>query len=179
MNCCALCKMCSARCTVASAARFKHPVIPIAVNSGKVVRDSGYFNGAYLVDHMRQPVRFDKAIEEMCKDDLVDICVEVGPHTTCIPMLKSIFSGKMSAPVLIPTLRKGVSAWTAIQTSMLHLSDGGAQVDWAKFFDAMGSPVSAAALASSLPTYAFDLENFWIEYKVRRSHRGISSECSS
>ncbi|KDN52671.1 ketoacyl-synt-domain-containing protein [Tilletiaria anomala UBC 951] len=152
---------------IASLARYNTPRIAIGANSGELVERTAFFNGEYLVKHLRNPVRFANAVDALTAKTSVDCLVELGPHATCIPMLRSIFSGQLPAPALIPTLKKGVSSWTSLTTTLLHLFDHGVVLDWLKVHATLGSDVLDSKLAAKLPTYAFDLDNYWIDYADR------------
>ena len=65
----------------------------------------------YWRQNLESPVRFVQAIERLTVDDLVDICVEVGPHSALTSLFKQIRTDMESkghtAPPCLPSLKRG------------------------------------------------------------------------
>ncbi len=151
---------------VAAGITYKTPKTPIGANNGQLVKSRGFFSGKYLVNHMRQPVRFDAAVKSLMDDDPLDIFLEIGPHSTSLPMLNSIFSDASLKPLLLASMRRGTSSWSRMWSLCSQIYEARISVDWSLVFSSFGIEHRPHLLSWTLPTYAFDLANFWIDYRV-------------
>lgn len=162
---------------IAAEATFRAPIKMVAANCGRVVERGGVFNADYLVKHLRDPVRFADAISaltltlERNQQPPIRCFVELGPHSTVVPMLRSIFASEAKPPTMIPTLKRGAGAWNMLQETLLKLVQANIQLDWAAIHDSLGySRGLTAAIAAELPSYAFDYADYVVPYKVRQPH---------
>lgn len=149
--------------------RFSSPKISIASNVlGRVV-DPGSkdFDSQYLVRHLRQPVRFAESIADLQSKTNIDTWIEIGPHPTCIPMLKGCYAEKGEMPNLIPSFRRGSSSWTCTLDMIKELASRGIDLDWTRVFDDLGLRFPHYELCARLPLYPFDLEEYWVPFKDR------------
>lgn len=83
---------------VAGRATIRPPTLPVISNvHGEVVLpgDASVFNPEYFARHCAEPVQFEKGINSFTslpEYAKVDAWIEIGPHTTTLPMLKCIAS---------------------------------------------------------------------------------------
>ncbi|PWY98393.1 hypothetical protein BCV70DRAFT_220814 [Testicularia cyperi] len=144
---------------------------PLASNvKGRVLpKGSRDVNGEYLVQHVRQPVRFADSITDLQTQmsDGVELWIEAGPHPTCVPMLKGCYADRTRQPDFLPSFRRGISSWQATVDLIIALASRRIQLDWSKVFADLGVPSSAGKLSGQLPLYPFDLEGYWVEFKDR------------
>ncbi|KAF7337824.1 Non-reducing polyketide synthase terA [Mycena venus] len=76
-------------------AGLRPPTIPIVSNVlGAVVfpGDASVFTAEYFARHCTEPVQFDRGVRSLVslpEFRKVDAWIEIGPHTTCLPMLKA------------------------------------------------------------------------------------------
>ncbi|SPO31980.1 related to polyketide synthase [Ustilago trichophora] len=154
---------------VAAVHRFSKPSISIASNVlGKVIGpDNNVFDSQYLVRHLRQPVRFADSISDLQAKIEVDTWIEIGPHPTCIPMLKGCYADSTQTPVFLASFRRGSSSWTSTLDLVKELASRGIDLDWERVFVDLGLRFGHQALATSLPLYPFDLEEHWVPFKDR------------
>lgn len=158
----------------AAKAKFHAPIKMVAANCGRVVDRPGIFNSEYLVKHLRDPVRFADAISNLTltlernQQSPIRCFIELGPHSTVVPMLRSIFASEPKAPTMIATLKRGGDAWHMLQETLLKLTHANVQMDWAAVCDSLGYSRSlTSAIASELPAYAFDYDDYVVPYMVR------------
>ncbi|PWN50156.1 ketoacyl-synt-domain-containing protein [Violaceomyces palustris] len=154
---------------LASNFRLSRSKIPVAANvPGKLIAaGSDHFDHGYLVTHLRQPVKFSQSIDDLEKNMHIDHWIELGPHSTTIPLLKGCYQSTESQPTYTASLRKGSSAWEAVLGMVSSLAEKGVRLDWQKVHDDLGTSVHGHKLASRLPTYPFDLDEYWIDFKDR------------
>ncbi|MCM4084140.1 SDR family NAD(P)-dependent oxidoreductase [Actinoplanes sp. TRM88002] len=98
----------------------------------------------YWVEHVRRPVRFADAIAEL--GDGVRF-VELGPDGVLSAMVEDA----------VPMLRRDRDEATTALTALATLWTRGVSVDWA--------PLFAGITPAELPTYAFQRERYWLEFR--------------
>lgn len=163
---------------IAAGHRFSKPKISIVSNVlGQLLgTDSDAFDAGYLVRHLRQPVRFSESISALQSKIKVDTWIEIGPHPTCIPMLKGCYAESEQTPAFLSSFRRGSSSWSSTLDLVKELAARGIELDWSKVFGDLGLGFCHHGLSASLPLYAFDLEEYWIPFKDRglRDHLTIT-----
>lgn len=149
---------------VASKITIKAPIIPIISNVfGDVVipGDDTVFNAAYFARHCAEPVQFDKGIRclvSRAEFSKVDAWLEIGPHTTTLPMLKANASLAKDT-LLLGSLKKQQSAWSMLVSSAAQLYLTGIPIQWRQAF----SHVDVTCI--DLPSYPFARNKFWVAFK--------------
>ncbi|EGN93845.1 hypothetical protein SERLA73DRAFT_163261 [Serpula lacrymans var. lacrymans S7.3] len=141
------------------------PTIPIVSNVlGDVVYpgNSSVFVKEYFSRHCRHPVLFHQGVCALTAQPgftHVSAWIEIGPHTPCLPMIKSVVI-EPSRALFLPSLRKGRNPWAILTGSLskLYLSD--IRVLWREVFSHLPS-ISCI----DLPSYPFANSKFWITYK--------------
>jgi len=150
---------------VAKQVTLRAPTIPVISNVlGEVVLpgDDSVFIPEYFARHCAEPVLFDKGIRALISQSAfsrVDAWIEIGPHTTSLPMLK----GNAALPkgsLLLGSLRKQQNAWSTLATSLSKLFVSNVSLHWREVFAHLTS-VSCV----SLPSYPFAKTKFWIHFK--------------
>ncbi|EFQ28363.1 beta-ketoacyl synthase domain-containing protein [Colletotrichum graminicola M1.001] len=148
--------------TVAKSAQFCKPSIPVVSTLlGRVVDKEGVFSASYLAEQTRKPVRFETAITAARDAGYITnntLIVEAGPGAMCLSMAKST----LAAPCkLLPALQSASSTWEALSQIVAEAYTSGVSVDWAEFH----RPYKPSLSVLDLPTYHFDLKDFWIQYR--------------
>lgn len=156
--------------------RFSQPQISIASNVlGQVIDGSNAgITADYLVRHLRQPVRFSEAILDLQSKLQIDTWIELGPHPTCIPMLKGCYSEAEHAPAFLASFRRGSSSWSSMLGLVKELASRGIDLDWDKAFADLGLRFCHKGLSASLPLYPFDYEEHWIPFEDRGLRDGLT-----
>ena len=149
--------------TAARDINLAKPNIPVASTLlGKLVRNEGVFTANYLARQARNPVEFMGAINDCRSQHLTDdesLWVECGPGTSCLGMVRSI----LGIPVdrSLPSLKRNENAWTTIAKSVSNAYNNGVDLRWTDYEMEYSNNLKLL----ELPTYAFDLDNYWLQYE--------------
>ena len=140
---------------------FNAPSVPVVSPLlNDIVKEDGIFSPAYLRNHCRKTVNFLGGIEAAKHAKLVaekSLWVEIGSHPICSSMVKSTLGPPTKT---VPSLRRNEDDWKTIAESLCILNDAGLSIDWSQYH--RGFESSHELL--QLPTYAWDNQNYWIEY---------------
>ncbi|KIK52832.1 polyketide synthase [Collybiopsis luxurians FD-317 M1] len=147
---------------------IQSPIVPIASNVyGRIVfpGEEGLFTPEYFARHCVEPVRFHNGV---C--GIIDafsaasgIWLEIGPHPTCLPMLKA-YRSLSGGATLLASLKQNHSPWMTVGCSLASLFGFDIPLKWRETF----AHVSGVR-CTSLPSYPFSKTNYWISYKEDRS----------
>ncbi|MET8578135.1 type I polyketide synthase, partial [Streptomyces sp. NPDC005012] len=112
-------------------------------------------DGDYWCRNLRQPVRFDRALDKLL-DDGHTVFVEMSAHPVLAMPLTD--AGAERGGIVVGSLsrRDGGPAQLLRNLGLLHVQ--GYELDWDKV---LGDTTGGGLVA--LPTYAFQREHFWIE----------------
>ena len=128
-------------------------------------------NAGYWRRQVREPVRFQKAMETV-REGGQRVFVEVGPGSTLTGLGRQCLEGEeeegKAERVWAISVRKGRGEWEQVLESLGKLYERGAEVDWEGFDRGYGRRRVA------LPTYPFQRQRYWIEtssQKVARPNR--------
>ena len=144
---------------VARGVEFYQPRIPLlSPLMGKEITQGGIIDANYLGRHLRERVDFVAALES---STLISTArsvqfVEIGPHPICSGMIKNILGNDT-----IPSMRKGEDPWKVVAQSLAALWMRGVDIDWGEY----NRDFASSSCMVTLPPYAFDEKNYWIEYK--------------
>lgn len=141
---------------------FCEPEIPVVSTlTGDKVEVGGVFGPEYLIRQTRDPVKFLQAIttSKYGAHDSNSIWLEIGPAPVCLRLLHSI--QRLPPERTLSTLQRKQSCWSSITCALVHLYEAGVNVRWSEYHkeDSVGLKLL------DLPTYAFDLQNYWIPYE--------------
>ncbi|KAL9136636.1 MAG: hypothetical protein Q9175_002148, partial [Cornicularia normoerica] len=147
----------------ASGITFAKPQIPIASTLiGDIVRDVGTFNPEYLVRQAREPVNFSGALRA-CKSKGYahdqTLWMEIGPDPVCLGLVRSTL--EIPSERLLPSLKSNEENWKTISTAVSRVYLSKQPVAWVDFHHEY---IECLTLLE-LPTYAFDLKDYWSSYK--------------
>ncbi|KAA1469652.1 polyketide synthase [Dentipellis sp. KUC8613] len=151
--------------TVAKHVTIRAPTIPIISNVlGEVVLpgDDSAFTTEYYSRHCAEPVQFEKGITSLStypELSRVDAWIEIGPHTTTLPMLK-VHPAVSKSTMLLGSIRKQQDAWATLSATLAQLYTSGVDVKWREVFAHLSSPSCVA-----LPSYPFAKGKFWVAWK--------------
>ena len=142
---------------------FGQPVIPIASTlTGTIIREAGVFTPAYLARQARQPVNFVEALR-VCKSagavNSQTLWVEVGPEPVCLGLVRSNL--EVASSRLFPSISSSGSNWKTISTFAAAAYTSKVPISWTDFH----REYSNALTFLELPTYGFDVKDYWITYK--------------
>ncbi|MFE4602333.1 SDR family NAD(P)-dependent oxidoreductase, partial [Kitasatospora indigofera] len=106
--------------------------------------DTAALDAGYWYRNLREPVRFDLAVEALTQDRH-GVFVEVSPHPVLVPVMDGVATG---------TLRRG-GGRQEFHLALARLHTQGVAVDWTPVF-----PVDPHHVP--LPTYAFQHRPYWL-----------------
>lgn len=156
--------------SLAGGVTYSVPKIPVASTLlASIVETLGVFNGLYLGQQTRQPVNFVGALNAI-KDKLGDpIWLEIGPSQVCGSFIRATLppsSGK-----IMSTLKASTNAWVSISKCLSGAYRHGIAIDWL----AHHAPFTDSLKLLTLPSYAWDLRDFWIVYTESKQEMGVSA----
>lgn len=149
---------------IGSRVKTRPPSIPVVSSVfGRVVMpgDGSFFNSDYIAKHCAYPVRFVDSVESYlsCPNLYTPLTtwIEIGPHASLLPMLKSF--PLLSKSNIISSLHKRHDNWSALSKALasLYLNHS---VNWRVLFSQIGHPKLL-----SLPKYPFSPKKYWIPYR--------------
>ena len=147
---------------LASAATFENPKLPVlSPLNGNVVDEADSFSPSYLAKHCRESVDMAKALEFAKEKAIINdktIIVEVGPKPLLCSMVKNTLGTQMTA---LPTLAPNVDVWPNLLNIFATLFAGGLDINWVVYH----GPFESAKKVVDLPTYGWDLKEYWIPYE--------------
>lgn len=150
--------------TLASTIHFNEPKVPYMsplLSKTVVAGKSGILNASYLARATRECVDFKGAIEAALDTKVVNdstLWIEIGAHPACSGMVKQIMGSHI---LTAPSLRKDANTWKVLVDSLEALYLAGADINWNEFH----RDFEAAHEVLSLPSYKWDLKNYWIQYR--------------
>lgn len=147
---------------------FNTPTIPVASTLlGRIVQpgEAGVFGAAYMRRHTREPVAFVDAVRACEGQGFIgneSFLVEIGPHPICLGLISSSLENvKLTG---YPSLRRGRDDWESMSNCMAAAFRVQLPVSWTEFHR---DHLDSLEMVSGLPSYAFDLKEFWYSYKTR------------
>lgn len=144
---------------LASGVTYLPPQVPVASTLlASLVDGPGVFSEDYLVAQTRQEVDFCgglKAINSVLKDPF---WLEIGPGPVCTSFVRGTLSP--SPDKITHTIDANASNWASISKSLAMMYISGAELDWL----ALHVPYESNLELLTLPTYAWDVKNYWITH---------------
>ncbi|QPC76873.1 hypothetical protein HYE68_007625 [Fusarium pseudograminearum] len=155
---------------LAGGVTFSEPKIPVASTLlASLVDTSGTFHAGYMARQCRQPVNFVGALEAIQSNYSDPIWLEIGPSQVCSSFVRATLSPSPSK--ILSTLDKGTNAWLSLGKCMSSLYKLGATIDWLAFHQ----PYVDNLKLLNLPTYSWDLKDFWIRYTETKDQLSTST----
>lgn len=166
--------------SAAQNARFAPPIIPVASTlTGALVKTGGVFTAKYLANQTRRKVDFLGALQACKIDEIVDdqtLWIECGPGAVCLGLVRATFQTPPARS--LASFRPDEDCWKTISKAVANAFNGGIDLLWSNFHQEHEN----ALRLLSLPTYAFDLKDYWIEYEgnwnLKRNDQALSNSNS-
>ncbi|KAI0805157.1 hypothetical protein GGR55DRAFT_698536 [Xylaria sp. FL0064] len=144
---------------------FMTPRIPIASTElGRLVTEKGIIDAAYLRRQTRGRVKFSQAVAALRRvpNNRRRVWVEVGPDASCLSLIRSNLGQSMGeGDSLLPSMKRNKSDWEVLAGAVAAAYRAGMTIDWRQYH----KPFEKALRLLELPSYAFDLQNYWIQYE--------------
>ena len=146
---------------IAAGVTFNKPTTPLlSPLFGNVLTDT-IVNPEYLCKHAREAVDYLGAIHAGQDAGLIKgstVFVEIGPHPVSLGFVKAALGTSQAGG---PSLRRNDAAWTSLASTASLLYNKGVEIDWNEYH----RDFLSAHQMIELPSYAFALKNYWIDYK--------------
>ena len=143
--------------------KFSEPAVPVASTLlGSVVKAGGVFTPDYLARQTRQPVRFQAALEALKEEAIASdesLWFEIGAHPLCLGMVRSTLG--LNPSKALPSLKRDEERWSTLSQSIANAYNNGANISWTDYHKEYRKSLKLL----ELPTYAFDLKNYWLDYQ--------------
>ncbi|MDB9401366.1 type I polyketide synthase [Microcystis aeruginosa CS-567/02-A1] len=133
---------------------FAKPQIPIISNLTGEVADDSIVTPEYWIQHLLHTVQFHQGVLSL-QSLGCDTFIEIGPQ----PVLLGIVATSISEPLILPSLRSGISDWEVLLQSLGKLYVRGAEIDW------FGVEQDYQSRRCPLPTYPFQQRRHWMSLK--------------
>lgn len=159
---------------VARGATFFAPKVPVASTLlGRVCDTSEVFDASYMWRQTREQCRFDDAVSaahERCDDP---IWLEIGPSQVLGSFVSTIISPPSRTGSIISTLESGKDNWESLSKCLAKLTEAGIDIDWRRLY----APHAKSLKLLRLPTYAWDLQDFWITHtEAKQDQSGATGQ---
>ncbi|KAF4628134.1 hypothetical protein G7Y89_g10013 [Cudoniella acicularis] len=121
----------------------------------------GILNGSYLSRACRATVNFFGAIEAARNAGIVNEetnWLEIGIHPACSSFIKQVIGSKS---ITIPSMRQAVDPWKTLVPAVQIFYLSGHEIEWNEYH----RDFSVAHQVLPLPSYKWDLKNYWIMYR--------------
>ena len=144
---------------IAAGVTYSAPKIPVASTLlGSVVDREGVFTQEYMVQQTRQVVDFMGGLVAV-KSKLADpVWLEVGPAPVCMSFVRDTLSAPASK--MTHSLQPKTSNWMSLSKTLAAMYTSGIDIDWL----ALHAPYESNLKLLTLPSYAWDMRNFWITH---------------
>lgn len=150
--------------TIASGVTYLPPKVPVASTLlSQVVNEAGIFSEEYLALQTRQAVDFCGGLN-VAKAALKNpLWLEIGPGPVCTSFVRATLS---PPPTKINhSIESKAGNWVSISKTLTQSYMSGVDVDWL----ALHAPYEQDLELLSLPTYAWDVKDYWITHTDRVS----------
>lgn len=148
---------------IAHNVRFAKPTIAVASTLlGDLVKADGVFTANYLARQARHKVDFVGALRACTSQGVVNeqtLWVENGPASVCLGLVRSTLD--LSPTRSLPSLKPNEDCWKTITKALANAYNSGVKVLWPDYH----KEYESALTLLDLPTYAFDLKDYWLQYE--------------
>lgn len=151
--------------TIAKTIPISAPSIPIVSGlHGTLVPagDSSIFDVHYFSRHCTKPVYFEDGINSLLSSGgfgSASAWIEIGPHPTCLPMLKCIPTTSEQS-LHLPSLRRSIANEITLSAALASLYCHSITINWCRVFEVL----HPQARLVDLPSYPFARNSFWVPY---------------
>ncbi|ORY05388.1 conidial yellow pigment biosynthesis polyketide synthase [Clohesyomyces aquaticus] len=151
---------------LASGVTYLPPKIPVASTLlASVVDVPGVFGEDYLAQQTRQAVDFYgalNAVRSALKND-DPFWLEIGPGPVCTSFVRATLSPPTTR--INDSINANSSNWASVSKTLAAAYTSGIDVDWL----ALHAPYESSLELLALPTYAWDVKNYWITHTDKNS----------
>lgn len=157
--------------TLASGVTYLPPKIPVASTLlASVVDGPGVFSEDYLVMQTRQAVDFCGSLNAVKSALKNPVWLENGPGPVCISFVRTTLSPTSAR--LNHTIDANTNNWASISKTLVNVYASGVDVDWL----ALHAPYEGNLELLPIPTYAWDVKDYWITHTDKNSEQVSSTK---
>jgi iterative type I PKS product template protein len=146
---------------LAKGVTFSEPKIPVLRPLDCTIStNSTDFSPHYLANHSREAVNMLGALNAAQSSGLItdkSLFLEIGPHPAVSKMVKCTLGSSVAS---VASLQRGAQPWDVLTRALKSLYDGGANIHWAAY----QKDFKRFHRVVQLPSYAWDLKPYWIQY---------------
>ncbi|KAF2109358.1 PKS16 protein [Lophiotrema nucula] len=149
-----------------AAASYLRPTYPDTIIAspvtGTVIHKHEQLDPSYLISQCRKPVNFVSALrglQDHFSGNDPTVWVELGPKPVCLGMVRSTLD--IAPARLVPTTKERQDDWATLSGGLSQIYNAGFDINWQAVHREHESSLSLI----NLPSYAFDLKNYWIQYE--------------
>ncbi|KAF2230550.1 ketoacyl-synt-domain-containing protein [Viridothelium virens] len=147
--------------SLARGIRFAEPVIPvISPACGKVIHQSRDFGSDFVARHCRASVNMLEALKLAKEEGLLEekmIGVEIGSAPVVVKMIKEVAGSSFQT---FASIQKGEDSWKLLSDALSKFYIKGVEVDWTAYH----KDFESCQQCLDLPSYSWDLKEYWIQY---------------
>jgi monodictyphenone polyketide synthase len=141
---------------------YNAPNIPIMSPQDSTVIETGSnIDSSYLITSLRRTVDFTGALNAAFDAGVVSkstVWLELGPHPVCSGFISRTLPETRLA---CSPLRRDCDNWASLVKMLSSLYEVGLDIDWNEYH----RPFEHALRLVSVPTYAWNNKNYWIQYR--------------
>jgi acyl transferase domain-containing protein len=112
----------------------------------------------YWMANLRNPVRFDAAVQAVLDEPGPTVFIEVSPHPLLISAIEDGIEERAADSVAVPSTQRGQPECESLLTSLATAYDRGCAPEWARLYD--------GGRFVPLPTYPWQRKRFWVVPKT-------------
>ncbi|KAJ6010260.1 hypothetical protein N7522_005276 [Penicillium canescens] len=141
---------------------YNTPRIPImSPRDSTVIETGANIDSSYLTTSLRKTVDFAGALNAASEAGVVSkstVWLELGHHPVCSGFISRTLA---EARLACSTLQRDTDNWTSLVKMLSSLYEVGVNIDWNEYH----RPFEHALRLASVPTYAWNNKNYWIQYR--------------
>ena len=138
------------------------PTTPIiSTLTGEWMLDSEASDPAYWAKHLREPVRFSAAIEQLLRLEEATVVLEAGPKNGSCTLIRQHTTRKDVLTIASLDYNSKKNEYYSFVKALGQLWMNGVNVDWEIYYADQRRKILA-----TVPTYAFERETCWIEPRL-------------
>ncbi|KAK7931568.1 hypothetical protein PG985_002280 [Apiospora marii] len=149
---------------LASGVTYWPPRVPVAsCLLGSLVDGPDVFDQDYLAQQTRQKVDFVGALRAVQSKLQDPVWLEIGPSAVCTSFILATLSPDPAK--VMHSIDANTANWASVSRCLASAYLQGVDIDWL----GLHSPYESHLQLLSLPTYAWDVKDFWITHTDRKS----------
>lgn len=142
---------------------YQKPRIMVASTAkSAIIQKEGLITAKYFVEQLRKPVKLLETVQEIELQGVADnktLWIELGPGAVCTSMIKNILAA--SPEHCLTSTARSQDDWETLAKSLAKAYRAGIDIKWREYHREYEKSLHLL----ELPSYAFDLKSYWIQYE--------------